>query len=127
VADFAQPEVQQKEYHARKTGIRMPANLSRFCGSAMQSVRMSKLIAPFAACMMLTSMPAQAATCAEGLIMLDKTLRKLKLNDDEFSTVSDMMFKAKVEADRGNTQQCVYIVGDIIRLVFLQGNQAAAR
>jgi len=37
------------------------------------------------------------------------------------------MFKAKVEADRGNTQQCVYIVGDIIRLVFLQGNQAAAR
>ena len=69
---------------------------------------------------LIASAPAQAATCTEGLIMLEKTLRKLELNDDEFTIVTDLMFKAKVEADRGNLQKCVYIVGDIIKVVFLK-------
>ena len=63
--------------------------------------------------------PAQAATCVEGLIMLEKTLRRMPLNDEQFEIVTDLMFKAKVEADRGNMQKCVYIAGDIIKLVFL--------
>jgi hypothetical protein len=88
---------------------------------------MRKLIAPIVACMMLAPMSATAATCTEGLIMLDKTLRKIELDDEEFSIVTDLMFKAKVEADRGNMQKCVYIVGDVIRLVFLQRNQAGGR
>jgi hypothetical protein len=72
---------------------------------------------------LIASVPAQAATCTEGLIMLEKTLRSLSLNDDEFTIVTDLMFKAKIEADRGNTQKCVYIVSDIIKLVFLKEKQ----
>lgn len=76
---------------------------------------------------LLASPPAQAATCAEGLIMLEKTLRKMDLNDEEFNIVTDLMFKAKVEADRGNTQKCVYIVGDIIKLVFVRNGEKPSR
>jgi hypothetical protein len=64
--------------------------------------------------------PARAATCTEGLIMLEQTLRKVALNDEQFTIVTDLMFKAKIEADRGNTHKCVYIVEDIIKLVFLK-------
>jgi hypothetical protein len=60
-----------------------------------------------------------AATCVEGLIMLEKTLRQVQLSDEEYDKVADLMFKAKVEADRGHSQTCVYIVSDIIRLVFM--------
>lgn len=70
--------------------------------------------------LLMATAPGQAATCVEGLIMLEKTLRKVDLKDDEFNIVTELMFRAKVEADRGNMQKCVYIVGDIIRLVFLQ-------
>jgi hypothetical protein len=76
---------------------------------------------------LLTASPARAATCVEGLIMLEKTLRKMDLNDDEFNIVTDLMFKAKVEADRGNMQKCVFIVGDIIRVVFLRDGQKESR
>jgi hypothetical protein len=76
---------------------------------------------------MVLATPAQAATCTEGLIMLDKTLRKMSLGDDEFDAVTDLMLKAKVEADRGNTEKCVYIVGDIIRLVFLHNARPSQR
>jgi hypothetical protein len=88
---------------------------------------MSRPIAALIACIMLAVSPARAATCTEGLIMLDKTLRKLDLGDEEFTIVTDLMFKAKVEADRGNMQKCVYIVGDIIRLVFLQKQMTTER
>ncbi len=84
-------------------------------------------IAALAACIMLAVSPVGAATCTEGLIMLDKTLRKLDLDDEEFTIVTDLMLKAKVEADRGNVQKCVYIVGDIIRLVFLQKEMTTER
>jgi hypothetical protein len=62
---------------------------------------------------------ANCATCVEGLIMLEKTLRQVQLSDEEYDKVADLMFKAKVEADRGHSQTCVFIVGDIIRLVFM--------
>ena len=75
------------------------------------------------ASLLVMSAPARAATCSEGLIMLEKTLRKIALNDEQFTIVTDLMFKAKVEADRGNPHKCVYIVGDIIKLVFLKNAQ----
>jgi hypothetical protein len=81
---------------------------------------MHKLIAMLVSASLLVMAPAQAATCVEGLIMLEKTVRKMDLNDEEFNLVTDLMFKAKVEADRGNMHKCVYIVGDIIRLLFVQ-------
>jgi hypothetical protein len=85
---------------------------------------MSMRFAPLLfASLLLMYAPAQAATCSEGLIMLEKTLRKIALNDEQFTIVTDLMFKAKVEADRVNTQKCVYIFGDIIKLVFLKTDQ----
>jgi hypothetical protein len=80
-----------------------------------------------AALCVMSVLPARAASCTEGLIMLDKTLRTIELDDEEFGVVTDLMFKAKVEADRGNMQKCVYIVGDIIRLVFLPNGRARQR
>ena len=84
-------------------------------------------IVALAAFWTVVALPAHAATCTEGLIMLDKTLRTVKLDDEEFGIVTDLMFKAKVEADRGNMAKCVYIVGDIIRLVFLPNGPAGSR
>jgi hypothetical protein len=55
--------------------------------------------------------------------MLENTLREMPLNDQESVIVTDLMFKAKLEADRGNAQKCVYIVGDIIKLVFLKNSR----
>jgi hypothetical protein len=88
---------------------------------------MRKLIVLVLGGVLATASPAPAATCVEGLIMLEKTLRKMELNDEEFTIVTDLMFKAKVEADRGNMQKCVFIVGDIIRVVFLQNGQKESR
>ena len=81
---------------------------------------MRKLIALLVACFTLAAMPAQAQDCAEGLKMLNKTLVRVNLSNEEFVIVTDLLFKAKLEADRGNTQKCVYILGDVIRLVFLR-------
>jgi hypothetical protein len=47
-------------------------------------------------------------------------LVRVNLSNEEFVIVTDLLFKAKLEADRGNTQKCVYILGDVIRLVFLR-------
>jgi hypothetical protein len=76
---------------------------------------------------LIAAPPAGAASCAEGLAMLEQTLSKTQLNDEELAIVTDLMFKAKVEADRGNTQKCVYIVGDIIKLVFVKNGEKPSR
>jgi len=81
---------------------------------------MRKLIAQLAACFVLAAMPAQDQDCAEGLKMLNNTLVRVNLSNEEFVIVTDLLFKAKLEAERGNTQKCVYILGDVIRLVFLR-------
>ena len=87
-------------------------------------MRMRKGLASFLlGSVLLAVTPVQAASCVEGLVMLEKTLRKLELADEEFDLVTDLMFKAKIEADRGNAQKCVYIVADIIKLVFLKETQ----
>jgi hypothetical protein len=88
---------------------------------------MRRLIVLLLGGVLLTAPPARAATCVEGLIMLEKTLRKMELNDEEFNIVTDLMFKAKVESDRGNMQKCVFIVGDIIRVIFLRNGQKESR
>jgi hypothetical protein len=69
--------------------------------------------------LLVTGGPVHAATCVEGLVMLEKTLRQIQLSDEEYDKVADLMFKAKVAADRGHSQTCTYIVSDIIRLVFM--------
>jgi hypothetical protein len=103
----------------RQIGEAMREHRSGIC-------RMIRTVALAALCIMV-ALPGHAATCTEGLIMLDKTLRTIQLEDEEFGIVSDLMFKAKVEADRGNMQTCVYIVGDIIRLVFLPNGPTGRR
>lgn len=85
--------------------------------------RMRRLIAFLLGATLLATPPAQAASCVEGLAMLEKTLSDMQLNDEEFTIVTDLMFKAKVEAGRGNLQKCVYIVGDIIRVVFVRNGR----
>jgi hypothetical protein len=88
---------------------------------------MLRLIVVLLGIVLVAVPPAQATSCAEGLIMLEKTLRTMDLNDEEFNIATDLMFKAKVEADRGNMQKCVYIVGDIIKLVFIQNGRKESR
>ncbi|MDX2264120.1 MAG: hypothetical protein NW215_04030 [Hyphomicrobiales bacterium] len=74
-----------------------------------------------AAIFVATFMPqVQAATCAEGLIMLQNTLSKVGLSEDEQIDAQDLMFQAKVEYDRGNAQVCKYIVADVIRFFVLK-------
>lgn len=88
---------------------------------------MRRLIVFLLGALLLAAPPAQATSCVEGLTMLEKTLSNMELNDEEFTIVTDLMFKAKVEADRGNVQKCVFIVGDIIRVVFLRNGQKESR
>ncbi len=54
--------------------------------------------------MCMAALPAHAATCVEGLAMLENTLRGVTLNEEERGIVTDLMFKARVEANRGNPQ-----------------------
>lgn len=88
---------------------------------------MRRLIVFLLGALLLAAPPAQATSCVEGLAMLEKTLSNMELNDEEFTIVTDLMFKAKVEAERGNVQKCVFIVGDIIRVVFLRNGQKESR
>lgn len=81
----------------------------------MRGVVRMKLIVLGLSLMLAGSQAVLAATCAEGLIMLQNTVRHAGLTEDDMFKVEDLMFQAKVEYDQGNSKLCKYIVADIIR------------
>jgi hypothetical protein len=59
--------------------------------------------------------PASAATCAEGIRVIDDMAKKLELSKSDQANIAALITKAKIEEKEGRQRNCKIIVADAIR------------
>ena len=64
--------------------------------------------------------PAHAATCAEGLQVIEQMSRTLDLSEAEQLTVQALVAKAKIEDRQGRERNCKINLADAIRFFLIK-------
>ncbi len=64
--------------------------------------------------------PARAATCQEGMQVIEQMSKILELTDLELSNIEALITKAKLESEQGRERNCKIILADAIRFFLIK-------
>jgi hypothetical protein len=64
--------------------------------------------------------PASAATCAEGMQVIDEMAKIMELSQSEQANIEALITKAKFEEQQGRQRNCKIILADAIRYFLIK-------
>lgn len=64
--------------------------------------------------------PARAATCTEGMQVIEQMSKILELTDLELANIQALITKAKIELEKGHERTCKIILADAIRFFLIK-------
>jgi hypothetical protein len=64
--------------------------------------------------------PARAASCDEGIQVIDQMSKILELSDLEQANIEALVTKAKLEEEQGRQRNCKIILADAIRFFLIK-------
>ncbi len=79
-----------------------------------------KRIACIALAISLATVPAHAATCGEGMTVIEQMAKILELSQLEQSNIEALVTKAKLEGEQGKERNCKIILADAIRFFLIK-------
>ncbi|MBT3069454.1 hypothetical protein KKP04_01035 [Rhodomicrobium sp. Az07] len=80
---------------------------------------MKRLLCSFAIVAALAS-PARAATCSDGMVVIDQMTQILQLSETEQTNISALLSRARLEDERGHQRSCKVILADAIRFFLIK-------